>query len=175
MKDTPSKEYEAIKKYYGGQTTARSGVLLINHINEGLEILKAINASEYTQRAYCLHPLFQSDEDVLKNISRISEFDPKIVALTMEYRNIANAYLSRRKIISLEEIALSPLTEVNQMLIADKIQNYKDFMQYHFGKHERSAELFEYFQNWFERLGISKNIFNAIKTDSSKLHLEMLR
>lgn len=170
-----SKEYLTIKEYYGDKKTARSGVMLINHINEGLEVLQKINASEEARRAYCLHPIFQSDEDLLTNISRTSEFEPKIMVLVMEYRNIANAYLSRRKINNLEEIILSPLPEVNQMLVADKIQNYKDFMQYHFGTHERSNELFKYFQNWFDRLGISMAIFKALQENPTALHTHLLK
>ncbi|MGK0389502.1 MAG: hypothetical protein ACI94Y_002242 [Maribacter sp.] len=44
--------------------------------------------------------------------------------------------------------------EVKQMLIADKVQNYKDFMLYHYKLHTRSDELYEYFQNWSKLLGI---------------------
>ena len=46
------------------------------------------------------------------------------------------------------------LPEVRDMLIADKIQNYKDFLFYHKGTHPRSRELEEYFKNWFGILGI---------------------
>ncbi len=168
------KEYEIIKRYYGDQRTERSKVLLINHIDEGLQVLEAINVSEETKRAYCLHPLFQDDTDLNENKALFTRIEPRVIALVMEYRNIANAYLSKRKISHLDEIKLSPLEEVNQMLIADKIQNFKDFMQYHFGKHERSQELFEYFKNWFEKLKIPSAIFEAIRKDSKTLHLEML-
>ncbi|MDJ1501575.1 hypothetical protein [Xanthocytophaga agilis] len=56
----------------------------------------------------------------------------------------------------MEEIRLSPLNEVNQMLIADKIQNRKDFERYHQQSHARSEELTIYFANWLKRLGISE-------------------
>ena len=46
-------------------------------------------------------------------------------------------------------------TDVRHLLVADKIQNYKDFMKYHFGKHERTKELFQYFNNWFDFLDIN--------------------
>ncbi len=169
------KEYDFIKEYYGDKRTERSHVLLINHIDEGLEILKAINASDDAKKAYCLHPIFQGDEDLSKNSTRAIEFDSKIIMLVMEYRNIANAYLSKRTINTLGDIVLSPLQEVNHMLIADKIQNFKDFMQYHFASHERSNELFEYFKNWFKKLDIPNELFNAIQKDSKVLHLELLK
>ena len=73
----------------------------------------------------------------------------------MEYRNIANQYLSYRKIKSIDEISLSPLKEVNEMLIADKIQNYKDFLIYHKDTHPRAKELDEYFNNWLKKLNIN--------------------
>ena len=89
------REYTAIKDYYGNKTAKRSGVPLINHINEGLEILDIIQASTTAKRAYCLHPIFQKDEDLKLNMGKISwyNFDSYIILLTMEYRNIANQYL----------------------------------------------------------------------------------
>lgn len=42
--------------------------------------------------------------------------------------------------------------DLNDMLLADKIQNRKDFRMYHLGKHERSDELEAYFNLWIEWL-----------------------
>ena len=81
----------------------------------------------------------------------------------MEYRNIANAHLSHRKIFYLDEIKLSPLKIVNDMLIADKIQNRKDFEIYHKNRHKRSEELDCYFRDWLRRLSISEDVYNKIK------------
>ena len=44
--------------------------------------------------------------------------------------------------------------EVRLMLIADKVQNYKDFMLHHFMTHKRSNQLYMYFHNWFTLLDI---------------------
>ena len=55
--------YLAICEFYGERRAKRSGVPYINHIDEGLIVLDAINASVHAKRAYCLHPIFQSDAD----------------------------------------------------------------------------------------------------------------
>jgi len=154
-------EYQAIAKFYGYQRAKRSQVPLMNHIDEGLAVLNWIGASENAKLAYCLHPLFQEDDCLAASFKRLSEITtkPEVLALAMEYRNIANGYLSARSIASMEEIHLGPLSEVREMLIADKVQNYKDFLQYHHGTHSRSQELDAYFQDWLARLEISQETF----------------
>ncbi len=151
-----SKEYQLIKQYYGDQTTKRSGVRLIAHIDEGLELLEMVNGSDKAKKAYCLHPLVQQDKELSENHQLLSDVDPEIVLLALEYRNIANQYLSDRKIGTVDDIKLSPLQDVNDMLKADKIQNYKDFVLHHYGKHERSDILNKYFHNWFDRLQMTR-------------------
>jgi len=133
----------------------RSGVYYMNHIDEGLAILEAIGASETAKRAFCLHPVLQTDEDLKTNYGKYIAYSyENVLIAAMEYRSVANEYLSNRVIKSIDEIRLPPLKDVNDMLIADKVQNYKDFELYHFGKHSRSNELVEYFDNWIEKLGV---------------------
>lgn len=48
------------------------------------------------------------------------------------------------------------------MLVADKVQNYKDFSLYHADTHPRAKELERYFQNWFCRLNIDRNGNNLL-------------
>ena len=174
-------EYKLISEYYGERRAARSGVPLINHIDEGDYILWSICAPIASRKAFFLHPLVQSDVDMQINMHVIREVnaDPYALILAMEYRNIANQYLSHRKISSVNEIALSPIPEVNTMLIADKIQNYKDFILYHRGTHPRSDELVEYFENWLTRLEIYDfdNWFRSLNIqfkpeDKTKEHIE---
>ena len=95
----------------------------MNHINEGLYILDKINSSECAKKAFCLHPLVQADGDLGLNIELLDNrsVSSKALYLALEYRNIANQYLSHRKISDISEIALSPLKDVNDMLIADKL------------------------------------------------------
>jgi hypothetical protein len=159
--------YELIQKHYGNQRAKRSGVFLMNHIDEGLYVLEEIGASDAAKRAYCLHPIVQADQDLAANLDMVVEWqehsDPRELVLAMEYRNIANNWLSDKVWIE-DGLApcvtydhppkLSPLKEVNDMLIADKVQNYKDFIIYHKGTHRRSDELNTYFQTWIKALGV---------------------
>lgn len=160
---TKEKEYQAIQAYFGNRKAERSQLFYMNHIDEGLAILHWIGASDRAKRAFCLHPIFQLDDDLRVNYEKAATFtdDPQVLVLAMEYRNIANAYLSRREIKSIDEIASSPLPEVQDMLRADKIQNYKDFLAHHKDTHHRKEALDAYFINWLKKLEISMEQFQA--------------
>jgi hypothetical protein len=136
---------------------------LINHIHEGLLVLNWIGASDCAKQAFCLHPLLQANDDLLVHVDepRFCEVPPRALLLAMEYRSVANAYLSRRTISDVQQIRLSPLEEVNQMLVADKVQNFKDFRAHHLGTHPRSAELDAYFRKWLTRLEVTIPQFEA--------------
>jgi hypothetical protein len=153
--------YQAIHAFYGDRRANRSGVLYIQHINEGLLVLDAIDATQQARQAYCLHPIVQGDTELVTAFQPTSvlyqyPIDLYALALAMEYRWVANSYLSRRTIQVLDEIQLSPLPEVQQMLIADKVQNRKDFERYHRETHPRAGELDHYFRNWLTALGITE-------------------
>jgi hypothetical protein len=164
---TEWREYRAIAAFYGGRAAARSGVPLMHHVDEGLAVLDRIGATERAARAFCLHPIVQRDEDLAAAYPTLAELteDPRVLALAMEYRNIANATLSPRPITSAADIPLSPLEEVSQMLVADKVQNRKDFLMHHRGTHPRSAELDRYFALWLERLGVTEARFAELFVD----------
>lgn len=161
-------EYQIISDFYGDKITNRSGVKFINHIDEGLYILEKIGSSEIAKKAYCLHPIVQDDKSLDENKHLLKNIDSDVTIASIEYRSVANEYLSKREISSLSEIRLSPLKDVNDMLIADKIQNRKDFELYHLGKHERSDELDSYFKNWLERLNISEEFYQETKNELCK-------
>lgn len=154
-----------IEEFYGDRVAKRSGVPLLNHIYEGVTILNYLGASENTIEAFRLHPMFQTDKDLADNHPKMLSMRRPVVIFLMEYRNIANASLSdivfrdySRDWCPLtlrRAIKISPLEEVNQMLIADKIQNYKDFRKYHHGTHPRSDELEFYFRHWHKALDLS--------------------
>lgn len=159
-----SREYRAIAAHYGGRTARRSGIPLMRHVDDGLAILEAIGATVAARRAFCLHPLVQADADLAASIDRLGDLtdDLRVLALALEYRHIANATLSSRSIASASDIPLSPLSEVNAMLVADKVQNRKDFLAHHRGTHPRSAALDRYFALWLERLGIDERRYAGL-------------
>lgn len=163
-------EYKAIKAYYDERTTSRSGVPLIAHIDEGIEILTLIGASKDAMRAYAIHPLLQEDNE-LNNLSSediLFGFSPRVVLLAMEYRARANDWLSDKvnKVGDTFSFDGRPdkgvLKEVKQMLIADKVQNYKDFEKYHLGKHDRSDELQAYFIEWLIELRVTRSDYEKL-------------
>lgn len=167
--------YRLISDYYGDRKAERSGIPYINHIDEGLALLKwlglSMEAHEHIFAAYAYHPILQMDDDLVSNTTRLALHHDSVIArmsreaiiYTMEYRSVANEYLSKRSIQSIEEIRLSPLRQVNWMLMADKIQNRKDFELYHEGTHPRSKELAQYFRNWLQRLNISEEKYQIYK------------
>ena len=150
--------YEIIEKYYGNKITNRSNVHLINHIDEGLAILENIFATQEAKEAYILHPMLQDDAALLENFRNpgiLYNTHPSVLILAMEYRKTAMAFLPK----DLNEIALnkpfgpvlSVLKDVNDMLIADKIQNQKDFYLYN-STIENANTLKRYFAMWIDVL-----------------------
>lgn len=171
IKDTI--EYKLISAHYGNQVARRSQVPLMNHINEGLVVLDRIGATDLAKRAFCLHPIVQTDEDLKANYPMVaSTCNAWVVMLAIEYRSVANEFLSDKiPAHKWDTIRLSPLFEVNEMLVADKVQNYKDFITYHRGTHARSKELSEYFLMWLAALDIPAETYNRLckAIDESKV------
>jgi hypothetical protein len=166
-------EYKLISAHYGDKVAKRSQVPLMNHINEGLVVLDRISATDQAKRAFCLHPIVQTDEDLKANYPMVaSTCDAWVVMLAIEYRSVANEYLSDKiPAHKWDTIRLSPLFEVNEMLVADKVQNYKDFIAYHRDTHARSKELSEYFLMWLAALDIPAETYNSLckAIDESKV------
>jgi hypothetical protein len=159
--------YHAIQAFYRDRRAQRSGVLYMQHINEGLLVLGAIRATLPVCQAYCLHPIVQGDTELATAFQPASvlyqyPIDLHAVALAMEYRWVANSYLSQRTIHSLDDLQLSPLADVQQMLIADKVQNRKDFERYHRDTHPRAQALDQYFRNWLAALEISETRYQEL-------------
>lgn len=156
-------EYDEVLKFYGDKKAERSGLPYMQHIDEGLYILSKLGGSEAALRAFCLHPLIQGQDDfqdsvnkgVLDRAFKLGRKETaEAVALAIEYRYIANAYTSRMPSSSSVQIVRSPLEQVNLMLKADKIQNYKDALLNVVPKYpEEATRLFTYFEaymEWFE-------------------------
>lgn len=148
-------EVRLINNYYGDRKALRSGRKLIEHIREGCEVLCMLDTGPLSKLAFCLHPLVQVDRALLEFFRDPGHswgvVDPKALILAMEYRARANAWLSH---MPKPDYPKSPLVEVNQMLIADKVQNLRDFLHFHKASHPRSAELEAYFLAWLRELGV---------------------
>ena len=146
-----AKEYAAINEFYGKQTADRSGLSLMRHIDDGLHILTLNGASDTAKAAFCLHPLVQNSEVV--DVSWSPAY-----SLACEYKGKANAHLCRpdtdwvSSVGDVQSIVGEMTDDCRAMLIADKRQNYGDFIAAHYGKHSRSKELDRYFRLWIAYL-----------------------
>ena len=49
------------------------------------------------------------------------------------------------------------------MLVADKVQNYKDFLIHHRATHPNADRLEAYFRQWLQRLGVSIEQFEDLR------------
>lgn len=159
-------EYKLVADFYGDSVTDRTGVHMINHIDEGIWVLQQIGASETTIRAYIIHPLVQGDAELRAfwegGLDALVS-DPRVLHLAIEYRNIANAHLSWHPPPSEAPFNDSPIHEVNQMLVADKVQNCKDFELYHLRTNARSDRLASYFEEWLEKLNITREQYASLR------------
>lgn len=150
------KALEMVKHFYLNQRAKRSGVHLMAHIYEGVNLIK--HTSDNVQAAFAIHPLLQDLENLSKNIRWcVEELDSEVVSLALEYREAANAYLCKPTTDSWDELAILnqikwTRKEVLWMLYADKVQNQKDFLLYHSKTHQRRDELTRYFETWINAL-----------------------
>ena len=152
-------EYQLIREFYAEREAARSKVPLMNHINEGLIVLDMIGAHDCSMKAFCLHPMVQDDQPLKKHYIHIQNVcSSLVIMMAMEYRNVANIGL----LGGVQQ--LSPLSEVNDMLIADKVQNRKDLELYHMDSHPRADILLDYFKNWLNVLSVSEDTYQQYKT-----------
>jgi hypothetical protein len=152
-----SESYAAIEAFYGDQRAERSGQFYMNHIDEGLDILAQIGAAPHTKDAFCLHPIVQADEDFERALAyqRLERLPQTAVLLAMEYRSWANAHLPKH---APKKPQWGPTKAVRDMLMADKLQNRKDYERYLRGKGQAPNEdrLDEYFDEWFDALKLRK-------------------
>ena len=148
IKDTA--EYKAIQQVYGERKAVRSKVPYMNHIDEGCAIIEHYFQDELMQRAFCLHPIYQVPEfkaiadrlGVLRGLSKTVKF------FADDYGFIANQYLAKHPLqTNPSRVNYGQSEGLRRMLVGDKIQNYKDFVLYHFDTHENGEKLNNYFIN----------------------------
>lgn len=155
-------EYQTVKDFYGLQVQKRSQVPLINHIDEGIKILNYLNASSDTIGAFCLHPLIQNTPNFKKFLAKVKcWYSPNAMMLAVEYRNIANQYLPTDYANEKWVAPISDIPEINQMLIADKVQNRKDFER-HRKLYSNHQILDGYFKVWLSSLKIFEDDYQRI-------------
>ncbi|MEJ8852455.1 hypothetical protein [Variovorax rhizosphaerae] len=173
VRATWSPEYQAIRTHYADRIAKGSGVLLLQRIDEGLIILSELDATEAAMRAFCLHPLFQADEDLIQHgqdFMNSVDADPFVILLVMEFRSRANAWPLDRvqrspdglRMVADGRPSAGPLEAVNHMLIADKVQHRKDFIRHHRGKHPSSDALDMYFDRWLEALDVGRTEYEEL-------------
>jgi hypothetical protein len=169
-----SPEYQAIREHYADRVARVSGDPLIQQVEEGLIILDALDASEEAMRAFCLRPLFQTDEDLVRygqDFMDTVDCSPSVILLVTEYRSKANAWLSekvhrsstgRQHVVADGVPSAGPLEAVREMLIADKVQGRKEFIRHLRGRHARSDELDLYFELWLQALEVDQEEYDGL-------------
>jgi len=157
-------EYMLISVYYGNKCAKRSGVPLMNHIKEGIKLLIAWDRPEEEQRAFAIHPIVQNTGSLIVRRTMPSDSRPiheNVFNLAKEYSDKANSYLCNpdtdRLTMSQDAGDLMHLlgimsTSCAWMLLADKVQNQKDFRTYHWFTHDRTHQLEAYFNLWIRTL-----------------------
>lgn len=162
-------EYLSVQKFYGDTKGHRSGQYYMNHIDEGLFIIRELCKNHphvdlvlEAERAFCLHPLMQDDAHFVA-CKPASRWSNRALMLTVEYRNIANSYLPKDTYTKTapKEIVSE---EVKIMLVADKIQNCKDYNLYvrESESATKVAQLDDYFEQWFDVLSVDRKLYEAI-------------
>ena len=153
-------EYDIISSFWKDRFTKRTGVHFMNHIDEGLRVIADLGGTERAMRIYALHGFLQQTyKDDTFDSALLNDVSPSVIIGAMEYRSVANAHLSYHPP---DTLRLSEDTDVNMALIADKVQNRKDFERYHLGSHKRSNELDAYFKRWLKALGVSESSYESL-------------
>ena len=163
------KYYNVIKKFYKGKETSK-GIPYINHIDEGVGHLENLHVSDVVINAFILHPFVQcvnlkgtykdcllTEKELEKHIN-IFEIEPEIAFELLLYRKYVNSYLCREATDNynindaFEDVkGLTKYPNTVKMLIADKLQNFKDFLLYR-QDHPRKEHLNNYFTIWLNIL-----------------------
>lgn len=163
------KYYSVIDNFYKGMSTSK-GVPYINHINEGIVHLENMKVDDTVINAFILHPFVQcvnlkgtykdcllTEKELEKHIN-IFEIEPEIAFELLLYRKYANSYLCREATDNydindaFEDVkGLAKYRNTVKMLIADKLQNFKDFLLYR-QDHPRKEFLNRYFTIWLNIL-----------------------
>ena len=156
-----TKEWEITHNILSVRRSRRTDVPYFDHVAEGVKILAMYSAPLIVQQAFVIHPLLQHDDALIENLPHVKYFDPLALVLCMEYRRVANLG-TRKNIRDTWEITLSPIAEVNLMLVADKIQNRKLYETKLPKDDPDYEEIGRYFLEWMKALGIPEVTYKHI-------------
>ncbi len=170
-----------IETIYASRRTRRSKVPHRNHIDEGLMILQALQATQVEAEAFCLHapaqisyhfgarptaasyrltePQGPRDTWLLQTRFPLAA---DAVALAWRFAVQAEAFRPNHLNDEIEPPSFTIDTAVRKLLIADKVQNRKDFERYHRDSHPRAPQLTQYFACWFALLEISEHVYQKM-------------
>lgn len=161
--------FQRISRHYGATAAQRTKLPWINHIVEGVVLIHQLGGRIGAADAFCWHPLIQSDTTYLETLVEMRRHynlntNGEVLVNVLGYRDAANRWL--RGVVNKDnQPKKHPLESVNVMLMADKIQNRKDFeANERLFSVEDAASLHYYFDCWFNTLGITPEIY-ADQTD----------
>lgn len=148
-------EYALINLFWKNKVAKRTSVPYMLHVDEGLRVIEEGCGTDRAMRIYALHGLLQQcyEQNTLR-FPGLELVAPDVLIGAMEYREVANAHLAHHDPSTLR---LSQDPDVNMALVADKVQNRKDFERFHKGTHKRSDALDAYFKRWLEALNVAED------------------
>lgn len=168
---TQTVEWALIKAFYGDRVAERSRQPLMNHINEGLALLAAMDADDVCMRGFIVHPLVQvkgPENDLEPVYLGMDLLDSWHMACGMKRLNIQLTHIrhgSRNKGQMPRhwgthyEAAFNTLPKANplmskcilQMILADKQQNLKDLHFHMWGRITDAEHLEEHLECVIDR------------------------
>ncbi len=149
-----SPQYKIVQDFFGDQRDERSGVLLMNHIDEGIAVMRALGAPDTAIRAFCLTPLqFTSRNDIIINFHKIfKELNGVIDGI-----DSSNLALDYRALVDTNPVKVSTDNDVNLMLAGAVIQRKKDLLVHNWDHQANPEATRERFDQWIAALGIAHN------------------
>jgi len=174
IEDTP--EYILAEKDLTPTISRRSQQSHFIHVRQGIEILRAMKSSYAAQRAFAIHPLLQDKEKLDFYRFRMENCSVHAVVLAMEFCALATAGKRPHNPLGKTWMpAVSNVHEVNDMLIADKIQNWVSYKKYHnLYPDLDKKQMIAYFNKWFDALGVTQPMVDII-ADGANLGTELTR
>lgn len=166
--------YDLVQQYYEDKYAKRSGLHYMNHIDEGLTILSALDVHPVVKAAFCVHPIYQDNQtDLISQFEAYATWQSDVARMARLYARAANAFLpvdvasgKYPPKLETDRPTVEMADAVRHMLIADKIQNRKDF-EANLGQfsREQAYPLRRYFDLWFDVLNITEQQYHREVAD----------